>query len=409
MDKYNIKTYGCKLNRADSNKIKKEADKFLTRSSEKDADLIIINSCGVIDKTERKIIKEIERLKGGGKKVIVLGCLPYMTKKLTAADMVIEGNNSNKLIEALSEMGLERKRAIEKGEEKERSTKIISISEGCLGSCTYCGAKLARGELKSYPRDEIIRKSEQAIKSGIKEIQLTSQDLGIYGMDQGENQLIDLLTDLISIEGSFKIKLGMMNPGFIKPFTDRLLKLFSSDKLYNFLHLPVQSGSEKILKDMKRGHTVSDFTGIINKAKRSGEFLIATDIIVGYPTETEVDFKKSLKLIEKTRPQIVNITRYSERRGTEAEKLKDLPSRIKKERSRKLTELTKQIRIEKNRKMVGKRESVLVIRKGKGKTFLTRTATGKAVIIKNGVPGRVEEVEIVDFKHNYLIGKNVES
>ncbi len=407
MDKYKIKTYGCKLNRADSNKIKKEADKFLTRSSEKDADLIIINSCGVIDKTERKIIKEIERLKSDDKKIIVLGCLPYMTKKLTAADMVIEGNDSNELIKALNKMGLERKRESEK--RKKKTTEIISISEGCLGSCTYCGAKLARGELKSYPRHEIIRKSEQAIKSGIKEIQLTSQDLGIYGMDRGENQLIDLLTDLISIEGSFKIKLGMMNPGFIKPFTDRLLNLFSSDKLYNFLHLPVQSGSEKILKDMKRGHTVSDFTKIINKVKRSGEFLIATDIIVGYPTETEADFKKSLRLIEETRPQIVNITRYSERRGTEAEKLKDLPSRIKKERSRKLTELTKKIRIEENRKMVGKRESVLVVRKGKGETFLTRTATGKAVIIKNGVPGQVEEVKIVDFKHNYLIGKNVES
>jgi len=179
-------------------------------------------------------------------------------------------------------------------------------------------------------------------------------------------------------------------------------------KIYNFLHLPVQSGSDKILSKMNRMHSVEEFEEIISKVKeKRTPFLIATDIIVGFPGESEADFEKTVSLIKRTAPHIINITRYSERPGTAAEKLEDMPSRIKKERSRKLTKVSKKIRLKDNKMEKGKSYETLIVREGKKGTKLGRTPTGKAIILKDVEVGEKIKARVTGFKDNYLIGEKI--
>ncbi len=413
MKTYLIKTYGCKLNQAETDGLIRALPESFQKASEKKARVVILNTCGVIDKTERKIIKEIKKQKKKGKKVVVTGCLPAINPEVKSlADLSIVGNDpidfSNKISQLFKTEG-KNINGIPALTNPKSTSAIIPISTGCLGSCSYCSAKLARGKLRSYPKKEIMEKAKQVLKSGKKEIQLTSQDLGVYGMESGEPMIIDLIRGLLNLNEDFRLKLGMMNPGHVNKFFDDFLDLFESEKLYNFIHLPVQSGSEKVLKDMNRKHSVSEFKKMVGKIKsKLKNPLLSTDIIVGFPTETENDFQKTVNLIEETKPHIINITRYSERPKTEAAKLKDMPSKIKKERSRKVTKLAKKIRLNDNKKVKGQIFKTLIVRKGKNKSMLGRLPNGKAVVLSEGKVGEIAKIKIVDFKHNYLIGRNVQ-
>lgn len=224
---------------------------------------------------------------------------------------------------------------------KNSSSKIIPIAEGCLGNCSYCATKLARKELFSFSAKEIVKKIEN---SNQPEIYLTSQDLSVYGMDRNET-LSSLIREIIKIKRDFKLKLGMMNPKYV---SDELLDLYKSDKIYKFIHLPLQSGDNDLLKKMNRGYKVEDFTSIVKKfRKKFKESIIATDIIVGHPLETEESFDKTLKVIKEIKPEVLHIFKFSRRKGTKDFELKDLPDRIKKDRSRIINELFKNYNYEK--------------------------------------------------------------
>jgi len=216
-----------------------------------------------------------------------------------------------------------------------------------LNRCTFCATKLARGNLRSYRIGDIKRQVEKAVTDGCKRINLTSQDDGCYGFDI-DTDLPSLLNELITIEGDFTIRVGMMNPWHLDKVMDGLLEVFESDKIFKFLHIPVQAGSEQVLKHMRRIHTVENFKDAVEKfrAKFSG-MNIATDIIVGYPSETEEDFQETLELIEETKPEVVNISRFSSRQGTDASKMKQISSEIMKDRSQRLHEVIKKQKEEK--------------------------------------------------------------
>ena len=405
--KYAIKIYGCKLNQAETEGIDKLLSKNFKKASPEKADIIVLNSCGVIDKTERKVLKEAEKWKNKGKRIAITGCLPSMTEKVEeVADVIIEGNDPDELRSELSKLYYLKKEVegdIPVLRKEGSASAIIPVATGCMGSCSYCSAKIARGSLNSFSISSVVDKAQKILRNGVKELQITSQDLSVYGRD-ANSDLNELITNLLDIEEDFKLKLGMMNPGFIKDF-EEFLVFFKDDKLYKFLHLPVQSGSSEILNKMNRKHTPDDFVEMVELIKETDErFLISTDIIVGFPGETKGQFKKTMDLIKKTRPHIINITRYSERKGTTAANLKDMPSKIKKRRSRKLTKLAKNIRIEDNKEMVGKTFEALIFREGKNNTKLARIFNGKAVVLEEGEVGSFEKVKITDFKHNYLIG-----
>ena len=187
-----------------------------------------------------------------------------------------------------------------------------SVSVGCLGNCTYCATKIARPNFFSYSIKEIDFAFKSALKSGSKEIWLTSQDLGCYGFDI-KTDIVELLKVLLKNKGEYRIRLGMMNPNFLKKISGKLIPLFSDDRLYKFLHVPVKSGSNRVLKLMNRGYKNKDFVDLVNLFRKKVKGItFSTDIIVGFPTETEKDFEKTLLLL-KTTPEVVNISRFAKR------------------------------------------------------------------------------------------------
>lgn len=417
--KFYLKTYGCKLNQADSELIRGLLSKTHQESSKEKADFVILNTCGVVEKTERKILKEALDLKKKGKKIIISGCLPLISfdECSAIADGIIGPTNISS-INAIVEKILKGEKAIEikkkkidksnlcskkKKEERETCSAIIPIAEGCLGGCSYCATRFARKELVSFDMQNIIKETESAIDAGFKEIQLTSQDLSVYGLDKGKQMLPELLNKLTAIDGDFRIKLGMMNPGYAKKMLNRLLKAYESEKIYKFIHIPLQSGDDELLKKMNRGYSASDFLEVAESFKKSfKDAVIATDIIVGHPLETEDAFNNTLKIVKKVKPDVIHIFKFSKRKGTFDFKLKDYPDRIKKERSRILTELFEKLNLEKNKKYMGKKFNVLIVEKRKNK-YLARTDSGRAVVLDKGELGAFVKVKIVDYRWNYLI------
>ena len=353
MKKIFIKTWGCQANIADSEVIAgilKQRDYELTENEE-DADTIIVNTCSVKNATQSKELHYIKE-KSKIKKVVVCGCLTKTLDIRKYAPEVTAVFDTNSILKVSEFLETEQDHFSDKKENRisapiirnDKDIGIISIGEGCQSSCTFCSTKLARGNLRSYRIGDIKRSVEKSVKEGCRKIYLTSQDNGCYGFDIKTN-LPELLDELTTIEGDYIIRVGMMNPWHLAKILPQLLKSYKSEKIMKFLHAPVQSGSEKILKHMKRIHTVENYKEAVKKfRKQFPEISIATDIIVGYPLETEEDFILTYNLIKETRPEVLNISKFSSRPGTKAAELKQLPSEIIKERSVKLNSLYQKYR-----------------------------------------------------------------
>lgn len=423
MKKFFLYTYGCKLNQADSEIIRGILLKKFQEAPVKEADFIVINSCGVIQKTENKIIRRIKLLKKSKKKIILAGCLPIIKPQII--DMV-EGVIGPEDILKINEVALEilkgkkivkiSKRKINKAKcyylrspSLDSCIAIVPISEGCMGNCSYCATKFARKKLKSYRIKDILEEVHYFLEAGIKEIHLTAQDLGCFGLERGKLELPLLLKEIIKIDKKFKVRLGMANPLYVKKMIKPLISLLKEQKIYRYLHLPVQSGSNKILKLMNRGYKVEDFQKIVSILRQEiPDITIVTDIIVGFPRETGKDFQESVKLIKEVKPNIINITKFSSRKNTEASMLEDLPERVKTERSRFLNILSQKIKLEDQKKYLGKIfHGVLIAQKGKNNTLIARLPNFKAVILNDGKIGEFVDIKITDYKENYLLGERI--
>jgi len=201
---------------------------------------------------------------------------------------------------------------------------IVNIEEGCLDSCTYCSTHLVKGILHSATPDSIIRRVKRKVEAGAKEIFLTGQDTSCYGFDIKTNLAELLQRIIVHVPGDYKIRLGMGNPRHALRYLDDLLDTFEDAHLYKFIHIPVQSGSDKILKAMNRRHTHKEYLQIAEAFKmRFPDLTLGTDIIVAFPGETREDFEESVRLVKETRPSICNITRFVPREGTPAFALKN--------------------------------------------------------------------------------------
>lgn len=350
-----IQTYGCQANISDSEQIAGilKNKNYQLVENEEEADTIIVNTCSVKNATQSKELYYIKE-KSKNKKVIVGGCLTKIINIRKYAPKVKAVFDTNSILKVHEVLETEEDHFSDKKENRisapiirnDSDVGIISIGEGCLNSCTFCATKLARGNLRSYRIGDIKRSFEKAVKEGCKKIYLTSQDNGCYGFDIKTN-LPELLNELTTVEGDYIIRVGMMNPWHLNKILPDLLESFSSKKVMKFLHIPVQSGSEKILKDMKRIHTVENFkTAVKLFRKRFPNISIATDIIIGYPTETEKDFQLTYDLIREIKPEVLNISKFSSRQGTKAAQLKQLNSEIIKERTLKLNSLYQDYRKE---------------------------------------------------------------
>jgi len=347
-----IETYGCAANQADSDMMK-ELLKEHEFVSEQKADVIIVNTCGVKGSTENKIVDRLKKLKG--KKVVVAGCLPKIIEKklrkefpgfsfigpdqvTDIEEIIVDVNKGKQIIRLSGKPGqlvcLHNPKKIQP----------IMICKGCLGACAYCAAKNARGHLYSFPAEDIVRAVKCAVDNGAETILITAQDTGTYGLDIGTN-IPALLKEVIEIPGEFKIRVGMMNPTYAIKFLNELIEVYKNSKIIKFIHVPVQAGSDSVLKLMNRRYKVADFKKIVKEFRKAiPEITISTDIICGFPGETEEDFQKTIELIKEVKPEVINISKFYLRPGTKAAEMKQLNSSVIKERSRKISALMKDIR-----------------------------------------------------------------
>jgi threonylcarbamoyladenosine tRNA methylthiotransferase CDKAL1 len=420
-----FETYGCTANYNSTEIMKglvKQAGLNIT-SNPDFADLIVINSCIVKEPTEEKIRRRIQDLLKQKKKIILAGCMPRLNKeKLNKKNLFLLDTSHIKniihLIEDIQKNNYKSEKFLEQREEiklnlpkisKEKYIGITQISEGCLGECSYCITRIAKGKLFSYPKKKIIQSIKNDLQSGCKEIWLTSQDNASYGNDDKKYKLPELLNEIIKLKNNFFIRVGMMNPNNVLKILSELIEIYKNKKMFKFLHIPIQSGSNKILKSMRRKYKKEDFLKIISEFKKKfPEMHISTDVIVGFPGETERDFQETFDLIKKIKPETLNISKFWPRPGTTASRIQNqIPSKIKKQRATKIAELHKNICNKNQKKFIGTNHKVLVDKKGFEGTYLARDENYKlfAVRSKKDILGKIVDIKIEKVTPHYLIGE----
>jgi len=419
MAKIFVEAYGCSASFADSEMISgliQNGGHTLADNST-DSDLNIIVTCSVKDSTANKMMYRINSLKT--KPLIVAGCLPKAEKdtveKFSENASLLGPNSLGKTIQVINstlkgtkQIALEDSDLSKVGLPKVRlnpAVGIVEIANGCMSECTFCQTKISKGDLNSYRLGDIVRQVQTEINDGCKEVWLTSTDNGCYGFDIGTD-LPSLVNAVVDIPNEFMIRVGMMNPMYMPRIKEKLIESFDNDKVFKFLHIPVQSGSDKVLHDMKRGHTAGTYREIVNKVKqRFSEFTISTDIIVGFPSETEEDFQKTVSLLDETKPDVVNLSKYSARPGTDAAELKQIDAAEVKRRSKIIFQQISKLSMESNRKWIGWKGKVLfdeTTEEGiKGRNFAY-----KPVFVDGDIKiGQSYTVEIIDATVKRLVGK----
>ncbi len=415
MAKVRIVSFGCSNNIAEGEMMAGLLYSAGHEIVEQGEEILVINLCTVKGPS---INKGLRLARKSSARIIFAGCIPKGEVDnllgLKAGACLINTHNIHRIVEAVEniqqgkqvsflddtkepKLSIPRKR-------KNNVISIIPISSGCVSSCNYCIVKTIKGTLLSYSIESIMNEVRASLGQGCRELWITAQDTGCYGMDINTN-LPELLKTILSIEGDYKIRLGMANPDFIHKHLDELIKLFKHDNIFKFLHIPVQSGSDKILKDMNRNYSIEEYKKIVSEFRKAiPEITISTDVILGYPTETRNDFEATLKLIKETVPDILNVNRYWSMQGTPASNLKSLPSEILKQRSLETVELFEKIAMERNKQWLGWSGKILIDEKGKTGTFMGRNFAYKPVIIKGDFNlGDEINVKIEDTNEHYLL------
>jgi len=408
--KYYIETYGCVANKVDSEIIKAslEAAGWKEVGSPEEADLVLVNTCAVKLKTEEHMVSRIKKLLPYNP--VVIGCLadvnPGRLKELGVKHLF----GPRRYRELGSFLGVKIPE-IKAGVPKKRERNLIAsvyIEEGCNSACTYCATRFARGRTLSFPLNNIVEEVRLAVEEGRKEIRLTGQDTGVYGMDSNSS-LVELLSKILEkVPGEYRIRVGMMSPEHaIRLIDEGYLDLFKDERLYRFFHLPVQSGNNRVLSLMGRKYSAEEFRELVRKIRRRyPDALIETDVIVGFPTESWEEFLDTVKLIEELQIDVVNISRFSPRPGTPAARFRgQIPSNEMKRRSKYITEVHERVSVERYRPFVGKRQRVLVVEEGQRGWHRARLQNYRLVMVKGVEPGDFAEVLIRDVTPRYLIAE----
>ena len=408
MVKIAITTQGCSHNYSDSEHMAGLlANAGHELVAEQDAEVVLFNTCTVKTPTENAFLRKLNKIKKNDKKIILGGCIPQAepmrfkdysligTRQLDRIVDVVEQTVQGNVVHLLKRNGL----PVLSAPKVRRNPFIetIPISLGCLSTCAFCKTKHARGTLESYPAEDVVDSVRRATSEGVKEIWLTSQDTGCYGFDKSTNAA-QLLKEICKIEKKFMVRFGMGNPDHFISLKDELINAYKDEKVFQFLHIPVQSGSNSILKAMKRDYTIEQFKEVV-AAFRSAfpSITIATDIICGFPGESDEQFMETIHLLEEVKPDVMNISRFWARSGTAAATMGDQlhGSKIK-ERSRILTEVSETISLEQNKKWIGWEGPVSVDDVGKNGFMVGRNFAYKQVLLRNVRKGETVRVRIVD-------------
>jgi len=393
-----IETYGCRYNFGDSAKLievlKHQGSTIVGTADE--ADVVIINTCTVVGVTERKMLRRLSRFRDYT--LIVTGCMPAVQREAIFAVCTPEIIQSDVIRDAYRHIN-----SVPGG-----GVAIVQVAQGCSGTCSYCLSRVARGPLKSFTADEILAEITAHIQAGTPEIQITAQDVSSWGRDTGTS-LPHLLNAVDRLPGQFMIRVGMMNPATVREMLDDLVDAFASDHVFKFLHLPVQSGSDRILERMGRAYTVADFEEIVTAFKtRYPEITLVTDMIVGFCGETEQDFSASLDLIDRLRPNKVNITRYSMRPFTPFSSEKDPPDWVKKDRSRSMNAHAEKIYSSVNKGYLEQNVPFVVTETVKQGSVMARSPNYTGIVINEELPvGFTGQVILKKDRKYFFLGQRV--
>jgi threonylcarbamoyladenosine tRNA methylthiotransferase CDKAL1 len=421
-----LKSYGCSTNQADGEVMAgclAQAGCELVDSASA-ADLVVVNTCAVKGPTENRVIDALKR-NPQGKKLVVAGCLPLTSFDRLCREVRFDGAVGPAVGNSIVEV-VER---VFKGEKvvaltnalfakpslalpQLRSNPVISVvpvNYGCLGACAYCCVVFARGHLRSHSIEDVVVRVRQDLAAGAKEFWITSQDTACYGRDVSVNLAV-LLQALGAVRGDFRVRVGMMTPNLVTDIVDELVAAFRSDKISKFVHLPVQSGNDGVLRRMRRFYTVQEFKGVVDAFRAAfPQITLATDVICGFPGETREAFENTLQLISEVKPDIVNVSKFFPRPRTAAAEMHDglvALTEIKR-RSTSAAELGKRIALERNRQWMGWTGEVLIDEKGKVPgTWIGRNFAYKPITVKSAedLLGRKLNVRIMDAFSTHLSG-----
>ena len=421
MARYHIETYGCTSNRGETQQIEqalREGGHHPADGPEA-ADVAILNTCTVLEKTERNMLARAKELeKETPADLVVTGCMALAQgEQFRNADVDAEVlhwddvpqyvlNGECPTVTPDTETVLN------------GVVGILPIARGCMSDCSYCITKQATGRIESPSVDENVEKARALVHAGAKEVRITGQDTGVYGWDtnQGTSLLPELLDRICSdIDGDFRVRVGMANPKGLHGVREELAAVFAEhDELYNFIHAPVQSGSDDVLADMRRQHAVSEYLEVIETLDdRLDYWTLSTDFIVGFPTEEPADHEQSMALLRETRPEKINVTRFSKRPGTDAADMKGLGGQTKKDRSKEMSEAKMELMAEAYEEMVGRTSSVLLVEDGTDESLVGYDEAYRQVVIADAQERGLEigdtvAVEITSHNTVYAFGEPVE-
>ena len=422
-------TLGCKVNQYETNGMIQE---FLKRNYEivlfhEKADVYIINTCTVTNMSDKKSRQMIRRTKELNSEsiVVAVGCYAQVAREkleeMKEIDLILGVNEKNKIVDYIEEY-LQEKKKIEKisdvmkqieysdfgeVEYSEKTRAVIKIQDGCDRFCSYCIIPYARGRVRSRKPENVVKEIRKIAEKNIKEVVLTGIHLASYGKDfKEEYHLIDLLEEINKIEGIERIRLGSLEPTLLtEEFVKRLRKL---EKICDHFHLSLQSGCDETLKRMNRKYSTEDFRIIVNRLRENyKEVALTTDIIVGFPGETEEEFKKTYEFLQDIHFYKMHVFKYSPREGTKAAIMEDQVDGNRKEiRSNKLIEMSNKNEKDDNEKYLGKKLFVLFEEKD-GEYIKGHTTNYKVVKVKTEdikIENEIKEVEIIGEDGLELIG-----
>ncbi|MDQ2071313.1 tRNA (N(6)-L-threonylcarbamoyladenosine(37)-C(2))-methylthiotransferase [Haloarcula sp. H-GB4] len=421
MARYHIETYGCTSNRGETQQIEQALREGGHHPADgpESADVAILNTCTVLEKTERNMLARAKELdKETPADLVITGCMALAQgEEFQSADIDAEVlhwddvpqyvlNGECPTITPDTETVLN------------GVVGILPIARGCMSDCSYCITKQATGRIESPSVEENVEKARALVHAGAKEVRITGQDTGVYGWDtnQGTSLLPELLDRICSdIDGDFRVRVGMANPKGLHGVREELAAVFAEhDELYNFIHAPVQSGSDDVLADMRRQHAVSEYLEVVETLDDHLDYwTLSTDFIVGFPTEEPADHEQSMALLRETRPEKINVTRFSKRPGTDADDMKGLGGQIKKDRSKEMSEAKMELMAEAYEEMVGHTSSVLLVEDGTDESLVGYDEAYRQVVIADAQERSLEigdtvDVEITSHNTVYAFGEPVE-
>ena len=382
MNKVAFITLGCKVNQYETNAM---AQEFLEKSYEvvehtEIADIYVINTCTVTNMSDRKSRQMLRRVKELNENAVVVACGCYAQvakselEKIEEVDLILGNNEKKNIVELVEKFVKTKKKELEIEDVMnqkeyvefgdvvytEKTRAVIKVQDGCDRFCSYCIIPYARGRVRSRKPEKIISEINKIAKEGIKEVVITGIHIASYGKDFKEDyKLIDLLEEINKIEGIKRIRLGSLEPLLItEEFVNRLVRL---EKICHHFHLSLQSGCDKTLKRMNRRYTIEEFRNIVNLLRKNYEDVnLTTDIIVGFPGETDEEFDKTYEFLKEIKFYKMHVFKYSQRKGTKAAVMSgQIDGNKKEERSRKLIELSNINEKEYNENYVGKEVEIL--------------------------------------------------